>query len=1071
MLLYVIATIGEPLMKKIFLLFLTLSVSAALFAVPASPEPVVVEYENGKTLTVYLHGDENYNWKTTSDGLRVKENADGRFEYIQKGLKKSVVNKDMIAHDPQYRDIEEQTFISQLDKEIVLQPKDPKSLKMGAPITSPFEQTDFPTLGTRKFLLILVDFPDMPMTHRAEDFDSLMNAKNYTYNGAIGSVNEYYRTTSFEQFDPKFDVAGPFTLDSSYTYYGRDEGDNTDANIQQFVYDAVKAADPSVDFSQYDLDGDGYVDNIYFIYAGYGQASGAPSNTIWPHRWAYWASTLYADGKLVYDYSTSNELYGTSGTTRTSIGVICHEFGHVCGLPDFYDTDYSGSGGNCGGLGQWDEMAGGSWNFSGRRPPIFNAWSRMYLKWATPVELTGTRQVMVDSAYTSNEVYYFMSPTEDEFFMMENRQQVGFDAGIPGHGLLVFHIDMNSSGWYDNTLNCNPYRQAFDLEEADGYGNISSSFINSGDPFPGTSGKSQFLDIGSPNALDWAGNPSRAPLRNIQETDGVITFSFGDTPVDSPLDFSSLAAGYDSIRVSWSLNDDADSVMLVSSNSRITGFPENLKKYDIGETVAGGEVIYKGVDTVFYHAGLKAGTTYYYALYAFNDTTHTYSEKVGGSARTTSPPFYSEDFSNGLPKGWAIFDRYGHGAFSSDNPENRTIASTTGSNGFMVMDSEHAGDILVDTELITRSFNFALSRSVVVKFQHRLEVDDLTLARILYTINNGLTWFEVARWMENTEDPAVEEFDLSDEIIGFRDVKFKFCYQGINEKFWCIDDFEILAAQDTGLSAGFQADRVSGPKPLTVEFINTTVSYEDSVDSYVWEFGDDGNFYYDKEPVHTYTMSGLYSVTLAAHKNDKTSTVLKENYIEVLNNAPVVMLDKDTLDVAMNTPNTYNLKHIFMDPNGDPMTYSWSGNSANLDISLQDDSLLVLTPGADYLGTETIMLVAKDNENDSTVHSVDVWVSETGIADARPTEFKLSQNYPNPFNPTTAISYQLSAPGRVELNIYDLNGHKVRTLINGMQDPGYYTVNFHAGDLPSGVYFYRLAAGNEVVTKKMVLMK
>ena len=107
-------------MKKIFLLFLILSLSALLIAVPASPEPVVVEYENGKSLTVYLHGDENYNWLTTSDGLRVKENADGRFEYVQKDFKKAVADKKMIAHDPEYRDADERTFVSQLDKEVVI---------------------------------------------------------------------------------------------------------------------------------------------------------------------------------------------------------------------------------------------------------------------------------------------------------------------------------------------------------------------------------------------------------------------------------------------------------------------------------------------------------------------------------------------------------------------------------------------------------------------------------------------------------------------------------------------------------------------------------------------------------------------------------------------------------------------------------------------------------------------------------------------------------------------------------------------------------------------------------------
>jgi PKD repeat protein len=253
--------------------------------------------------------------------------------------------------------------------------------------------------------------------------------------------------------------------------------------------------------------------------------------------------------------------------------------------------------------------------------------------------------------------------------------------------------------------------------------------------------------------------------------------------------------------------------------------------------------------------------------------------------------------------------------------------------------------------------------------------------------------------------------------------------------------------------------------------MNTSVSGPDSIDSYVWEFGDDGQFYYEKAPTHTYTMSGTYSVSLTANKDGKVSTFNRDNYIEVINNPPTVINEKDTLDVAMNAPGTVNLNDIFMDSNGDPMTFSWSGNSANLGIALQDDSLLVLTPATDYLGTETVTLVAKDNENDSTSYTIDIWISETGTAQAVPGEFTLSQNFPNPFNPTTAIRFQLPERGQVNLSIYDLNGHKVRTLINGIQDAGYYTLNFHAGDLPSGVYLYRLSSGTEVVTKKMVLMK
>ncbi|MEA2077490.1 MAG: M6 family metalloprotease domain-containing protein [Candidatus Marinimicrobia bacterium] len=1056
--------------KHITIILLTMIVTG-LFAVPANPEPGIISYPDGTELTVYLRGDENRSWHETEDGRHIIKNKSGLYEYAEVTIDGLAKLSGVVAHAPDQRNFQEKKFVTSLPELIVYPASMQKTgtMAVSAPAPPvPFDQTDFPTLGDKKFLLILVEFADVSFTHSATNFDSLMNGENYTHNGAIGSVKKYYNATSFDRFNPDFDVIGPVVLDSGYAFYGN----NNTGDIQVFIREAINKADPLVDYAQYDNDNDGYIDNVYFIYAGYGECFyGADENTIWPHRWAFIGSQPSLDGKTFYDYSTSMELYGTSGTTRTTIGVVCHEFGHVCGLPDFYDTDYDGSGGNCGGLGGWDEMAGGSWNDAGNRPPIFNAWSRMYLRWSEPIELLRTENVTLNPAHSHNQVRYFFSPTENEFFFMENRQRVSWDAGIPGHGLLIFHIDMNSSRWNNNSLNCDPSRQAFDLEEADGLGNITSSQINAGDPFPGTSGKTSFLDTGSPNAQDWAGNYSRSPIRNIQETSGIITFNFGDTNVDKPGNVMMTAEGEDSVTVNWTLNADADSVMILWSTTAGIGYPESMQSYDLGETVSGGEVIYKGIDTVFYHTGLSPGTTQYYAIYSFNDSAYTYSDRVGGSAKTASPPFYETDFSEGLPEGWVIFDRYGDGTFSMENPENRTIASSTAGNGFMVMDSEHAGDKKIDAELITQSYNFALSHSVIVSFEHRLEISSLTLARILYTVNNGLTWYEAARWTENTTDPLLSELDLSADVGGFRDVKFKFNYRGTNEKYWCIDDFEIFAAQDTGLSAGFHTANISGSKPLTVHFINTSVSGPDSIDTYIWELDNSGNFYYEKEPVHTYTRSGIYSISLSAQKSGRISNCIKSNYIEVINNVPVVINDQDTLDVAKNIGITYNLNQVFMDPNGDPLTYTWSGNSANLDISLQDDSLAVLTPSSDYLGTETVTFVAKDNENDSTSHTVDVWVSETAISDVLPGDFRCDQNYPNPFNPSTSIRYQLPESRNVSLNVYDLNGHRVRILINGIQDAGYYTVQFNANDLPSGVYIYRLMAGNDVRTMKMILMK
>jgi len=1070
-------------MRKLSILIVLIIISPLLFAIPANPEPGIVTFSDGSELLIYLRGDEYQSWHETEDGHDVIKNQSGKFEYVEVLDDGTIRSSGIIAHAPEKRNNLEKSYIASMPKNIVYPKKmsqltgarrtEKMSISSGTS-SYEFEQTTFPTIGNLDFLVIMVEFSDKRFKHTKNDFDNLMNAENYTYQGATGSVRKFFNATSFDRFNPHFDVVGPIVLDEGYAYYGEnlaDGGINTE-KMQILVNETLEKADPIVDYSQYDNNNDGLVDNIYIIYAGYSEANwGADENTIWPHRgWLNNPPTL--DGKIFEDYSISQELLGISGTDRSTIGVVCHEFSHVLGLWDYYDTDYSGSGGQALALGSWDLMANGVFLDGGNCPPLHNSWSRMFLKWAEPVELLNPENVIINPTYSHNEARYFHSPTEGEFFFLENRQKGGWDQSLLGHGLLIYHIDKNNSGWNYNKINCVPDKQGFDLEEALGDTNTSYHFADM-DPFPGRTTNRSFTDLTSPNSIDWAGNDSNCPITSIQENEGVISFVFKNADVDTPENFEVLAQGFSSIDLSWTLNAVGDSVIILWSDVKNISKPVSMKKYDINEMISGTKVLYKGIETNFNHLGLSPGSINYYSIYSFSDSSHVYSARTLKSISTNSPEYYKTAFESGLPSGWITFDRNANGSFTSSNPLGRVIASTTESDGFLLIDSENAGDDQpLDAELITQSFNFGLSRSLVVKFQHRLEVLDSTIASFSYTVNGGLSWIELERWTNNTGNPELFEINLSDKLAGSSDVQFKFTYQGDSEKFWCVDDFEINSALDTGCVAGFFTPNRIGPKPLNVKFINTSVSETKDVDSYLWELDPLSDFCFDKDPEYTYTLSGLYSISLRVMKNGKSTHCIKNDYIIVTNQAPVILRDDlDTLNVLMNQPSTLNLSQVFYDPNGGPISFYCNGNSANLDISMQDDSLMILTPGSDFTGIERLELGAIDDESDSTSFTMDVWVSETAISDIAPINFECMQNFPNPFNPTTHIKYQLPLRTIVTLNIYDLKGHKVRTLVSAYQEAGFYNVSFHAADLPSGMYVYRISAGNDVVSKKMVLLK
>ena len=414
-------------------------------------------------------------------------------------------------------------------------------------------------------LVLLVDYTDKSFKNdnTLADFDSLMNGLDYTFNGAKGSVRRYFQDQSKGQYNPHFDVVGPIHLPQKVSYYGTNAtsgpASGNDRYLADFVIDACMIADSvfGVDFSEYDNDEDGSVDFIYIIYAGFGEADGGGASTIWPHNFSLTSALYYGltdqteyyvnsgsdynlplfDGKYVDNYACSMELkYSYSGGKRTGIGCIAHEFGHVLGLPDLYDTSYGTNYYQGYTPSEWDIMDGGSYNDDMNCPPNYSVYEKYYLGWAQPELLAGDVSEEGDTvleyerALPADNMTYAMltrdgkpslkeSERTDTVFYLENRQQNGWDASLPGHGMLVWRVQYDDEIWYNNEPNveANKPRCTIICAKTGSYGVAPGYSGGRQDvPFPGSSSKHVYKPFGN----------SGQQLEDIQENIGVIRFNF-----------------------------------------------------------------------------------------------------------------------------------------------------------------------------------------------------------------------------------------------------------------------------------------------------------------------------------------------------------------------------------------------------------------------------------------------------------------------------------------------------------------------------------------------------------------
>ncbi len=482
----------------LFVFSVNILISIESYASPALSRWVNVTQRDGSQVSIILKGDEYYHYYSTKDDIPVfkKENS-----YYYGYLKNDkIIISDLLAHDKENRTLEEIGFLYN-NKNLI---NDIKEFRQSSIYRENHRRMERMSknkkkgntssyIGSKKGIVILVNFADLSFTTESAnaDFTKMFNQPNYSKDGCIGSVRDYFLDQSYGKFNLSFDVIGPVTLSHNYSYYGTNSIENgSDKRPYEMVIEACNLIDDEVNFTDYDWDKDGEVDQVFIIYAGYGEHAGAPSNTIWPHESHLSSRMITLDGVNINTYACSCELRDNRGAIYTGIGTPCHEFSHCLGFPDLYDTDYSGAF----GMSYWDVMNSGSHSGptgNGEVPYGYSAYERWIAGWLEPTEITETTlNLELKDVGFYPEAYIIYNPGNiNEFYLIENHQSDRWFQYVNTyqdmHGLMITHVDYDELAWNNNSVNPNSKHQRMSIIPADNsYGYTEEDL--GGDLFPGT---------------------------------------------------------------------------------------------------------------------------------------------------------------------------------------------------------------------------------------------------------------------------------------------------------------------------------------------------------------------------------------------------------------------------------------------------------------------------------------------------------------------------------------------------------------------------------------------------------
>ena len=558
------------------------------FAIPAMKGLRTVKQTDGTELQIQLIGDEYFSYHATADGVPVIKTLLGSYVYatIREGV---TLPTATLAHNESLRTGAELQLVNELKKQ---------KLTLSAEALEIRRQNNLDTQrraqamriagqqnaieGNKHCLIILVEYPDKKMVHAQSEFKDMASTPNYSKNNHVGSLSDFFYDQSYGKLNVEFDVIGPFMLDHEMAYYGEHATVKNlavnDHRPGDMISEAVtKAKAAGVNFAKYDWTGDGYVDQVFVIYAGYAEAQGAAPETIWPHKFSlagaqYWGQggngPIKYDGVTIDTYACSSELRYNYGTQICGIGTAAHEFSHCLGLPDLYDTDYSGGT----GMGTWSLMDGGGYRADGDIPTPYTAQERAYIGWMNLIELDEPMKVKNLPSIIDEPTAYvvYNDGNRKEYYILENHQKTitsktyrNWDKSAPGHGMLITHVDFDANIWRNNAPNDDPNHQRCIFIGADG-----RTSAGAGSLYPGSKGNTSLTNATTPAATTYNANTDgqkfmSKPIESITEHDGLIDFIFdGGVYVPAPKIGQATDVTSTGFTANWGAVDEAESYTL-----------------------------------------------------------------------------------------------------------------------------------------------------------------------------------------------------------------------------------------------------------------------------------------------------------------------------------------------------------------------------------------------------------------------------------------------------------------------------------------------------------------------------